>query len=216
MAEGLLRQLAGDRFEAYSAGTRPKGIAPLTIEVMRELGIDVSAQRAKPVEAYAGQAFDYVITVCDQARESCPAFPGGAGRLHWSVEDPAEAEGRGEASLEAFRAARDDLRRRIEQFAREERGPARAVLRLPWRKRPVLFWRLLRDSRTPLRAKLLLPAVGLYLAMPLDVIPDFIPVIGYLDDILVLTMGFWLFSRLCPADVIEEQVKGLEAEAAQR
>ena len=120
MAEGLLRHLAGDRFRAYSAGTEPKGIAPLTIEVMREIGIDVSKQRSKSVEEFAGQAFDYVITVCDVADEQCPTFPGEGKRLHWSVEDPAEAKARDVPLPEAFRAARDDLRQRIEGFVQEE------------------------------------------------------------------------------------------------
>ena len=113
MAEGLLRRLAGDRFEVHSAGTEPKGIAPLTIEVMREIGIDASGQRSKSVDEFAGQEFDYVITVCDTARQVCPAFPGKGKRLHWSVEDPAEAEGSEDERMPAFRAARDELQRRI-------------------------------------------------------------------------------------------------------
>jgi arsenate reductase len=118
MAEGLLRDLAWDRFQACSAGTEPKGLARLTVEVMREIGIDVSGQRSKSVAEFAGQRFDYVITVCDSARQRCPAFPGGGERIHWGVEDPADGEGRGEPSLQAFRAARDDLRTRIEGFLR--------------------------------------------------------------------------------------------------
>ncbi len=120
MAEGLLRHLAGDRFQACSAGTEPKGIARLTVEVMREIGVDVSGQRSKSVAEFAGERFDYVITVCDSARERCPAFPGGGKRIHWSVEDPAEAEAREEPSRQAFRAARDDLRTRIEGFLRRD------------------------------------------------------------------------------------------------
>ncbi len=119
MAEGLLRHLAGDRFEAHSAGTEPKGLAPLTVEVMREIGIDVSGQQSKSVKEFANQRFDYVITVCDAARQRCPAFPGGGERIHWGVEDPADAEGRGEPPLQAFRAARDDLRTRIQGFLRQ-------------------------------------------------------------------------------------------------
>ncbi len=119
MAEGLLRHLAGDRFQVYSAGTEPKGLAHLTVEVMREIGIDVSGQRSKSVAGFAGQRFDYVITVCDSARQRCPAFPGGGERIHRDVVDPADAEGRGEPSLQAFRAARDDLRSRIEGFLRQ-------------------------------------------------------------------------------------------------
>ncbi len=119
MAEGLLRHLAGDRFQACSAGTEPKGIARLTVEVMREFGVDVSGQRSKSVAEFAGERFDYVITVCDSARERYPAFPGGGERIHWSVEDPAEAEAREEPSRQAFRAARDELRARIEGFLQQ-------------------------------------------------------------------------------------------------
>ncbi|HEU4759303.1 MAG TPA: DUF1232 domain-containing protein [Dehalococcoidia bacterium] len=212
MAEGLLRHLAGGRFEAFSAGTEPKGLAGETVAAMREIGIDVSGQRSKSVDDFAGQEFDYVITVCDTARESGPVFPGGGRRLHWSVEDPADTEAAGASRPEAFRTARDDLRRRIQRFVREEDSPARAVLGLPWRSRPALFWRLLRDGRVPLPAKLVLPGVALYLAMPLDPIPDFIPVIGYLDDLLVLMLGLWLFLRLCPAEVFQEHVERLRAE----
>jgi len=214
MAEGLLRHLAGERFEVRSAGTEPKSLIPLTIAVMREIGIDISGQRSKGVEEFEGQEFDYVITVCDTARQACPAFPDGGKRLHWSVEDPADAEARGESPEAAFRAARDELQRRIEAFVREEApdSAARAVMRLPWRKRPALFWRLLRDPRVPLPAKLVLPAVGLYLVMPLDPIPDFIPVIGYLDDLLVVLLGLWLFLQLSPRDVFDEHVERLRNE----
>ncbi len=213
MAEGLLRQAAGDRFDVHSAGTEPKGVSPYTVEAMREIGIDISGQRSNHVDEYVGQQFDYVITVCDSARQSCPAFPGKGERLHWDVEDPSDAEDRGESAIEAFRAARDDLRRRVEEFARREDGPAKALMRLPWRKRPALFWRLLRDRRVPLPAKLVLPAMGLYLVMPLDPIPDFIPVVGYLDDLLVVVAGLWLFLKLCPDEVFWEQVEELGEEA---
>ncbi|MDP8958626.1 MAG: arsenate reductase ArsC, partial [Actinomycetota bacterium] len=120
MAEGLLRHLAGDRFEVRSAGTEPKGLAPLTIEVMDEIGIDVSAQRSQHVDRFVGEAFDYVITVCDQAAQACPTFPGKGQRLHWSIEDPADAERRGADAAAAFRAARDELRARIEQLVSGE------------------------------------------------------------------------------------------------
>jgi arsenate reductase len=120
MAEALLRKIAGDRFQMFSAGTAPQGLSPLTIEVMREIGIDISGQRSKSVDEFAGQEFRYVITVCDSARQTCPAFPGRGKRLHWSIPDPAEAEGRDEAAVDAFRAARDELQRRIEQFVRKE------------------------------------------------------------------------------------------------
>jgi arsenate reductase len=122
MAEGLLRHLAGDRFEVYSAGTEPKGLVRATVDVMAEIGIDVGSQRSKHVEEFAGQRFDYVITVCDSARERCPTFPGEGQRIHWEVEDPADAEARGVPLPEAFRAARDDLRKRIEGLLRERGG----------------------------------------------------------------------------------------------
>ena len=118
MAEGLLRHLAGDQFQAYSAGTKPKGLARLTVQVMEEIGVDVSGQRSKHVGEFAGQPFDYVITVCEAARQQCPAFPGGGERIHWDVEDPADAEARGVPGLDAFRAARDGLWRRIEELLR--------------------------------------------------------------------------------------------------
>ncbi|MBI1886210.1 MAG: arsenate reductase ArsC [Chloroflexi bacterium] len=113
MAEGLLRHLAGGRVEVFSAGTEPKEVAALTVAVMAEIGIDVSGQRSKSVDEFARQEFDYVITVCDRAKERCPVFPTRTKRLHCSVEDPADAEARGLPAPEAFRAARDDLRRRI-------------------------------------------------------------------------------------------------------
>ena len=120
MAEGLLRHLAGDRFEVHSAGTEPKGLARHTVEVMLEIGVDISGQRSKHVEEYAGQSFDYVITVCDSARQSCPVFPGSGERIHWDVEDPLYAELRGESTVQSLRYARDELRSRIEGFLRTE------------------------------------------------------------------------------------------------
>jgi arsenate reductase len=117
MAEGLLRYLAGGRFEVFSAGTEPKGLADETVQVMREIGIDVSGQRSQHVDEFAGQEFDCVVTVCDSARQACPAFPGAGPRLHWDVEDPADAEARGLSLIDSFRAARDELRRRVEEFA---------------------------------------------------------------------------------------------------
>ena len=122
MAEGLLRHLAGDRFEVHSAGTQPKGLAEQTVEVMREMGIDIRGQRSKHVDEYAGQPFDYVITVCDSARQSCPVFPGSGERIHWDVEDPLYAELRGESTVQALRDARDELRSRIEGFLRTVSG----------------------------------------------------------------------------------------------
>ncbi|MDO8613376.1 MAG: arsenate reductase ArsC [Dehalococcoidia bacterium] len=122
IAEGLLRHLAGDRFAVHSAGTKPKGLAEQTVEVMREIGVDISGQRSKHVEEYAGQPFDYVITVCDSARQRCPVFPGGGERIHWDVADPLYAELRGESTVQALRDARDELRSRIEGFLRTVSG----------------------------------------------------------------------------------------------
>jgi arsenate reductase len=119
MAEGLLRHLSGDHFDVDSAGIEPKGVSPFAVDAMREIGIDITGQRSKSVEEFADQRFDFVITVCDSARERCPAFAGGGRRLHWSVADPADVEARGESPLSAFRAARDDLRTRIDRFGRE-------------------------------------------------------------------------------------------------
>ena len=121
MAEGLLRHLAGDRFQVHSAGTDAKGLSARAVAVMQEIGIDISRQRSKSVEEFAGQRFDYVITVCDSARERCPVFPGGT-RLHWRVADPAAAEAGGEPALDPFRAARDELRTRIQDLLRQDRA----------------------------------------------------------------------------------------------
>ena len=120
MAEGFLRHLAGDSFEVYSAGTQPSGMSEHTIEVMREIGIDLSDQRSKSVEEFDGQSFDYVITVCDSARQVCPVFPGDGERLHWDIEDPSDIEARGIPLADAFRITREELRKWIEPFA--ERG----------------------------------------------------------------------------------------------
>jgi len=116
MAEGLLRHRAGDRYAVFSAGTRPSQVRAEAIAVMSESGIDISGHRSKSVDEFAGQPFDYVITVCDHARESCPIFPGKATRIHWSFEDPAAIEGTDEARMDAFRRARDQIRARIEAF----------------------------------------------------------------------------------------------------
>jgi arsenate reductase len=114
IAEGLLRQMAGDRFEVLSAGTHPVGVNPLAIEAMREIGIDISGQRSKNVAEFLGQPVAYVVTVCDRAQESCPIFPGTYKFLSWSLEDPAALTGSQEQKLEAFRRIRDELRRKIE------------------------------------------------------------------------------------------------------
>jgi arsenate reductase len=115
MAEGLLRHLGGERFEAFSAGTEATHVRPLAIEAMAELGIDVSQQESKTLDRYLGEPFDAVITVCDQAAEACPVFPGAKRRLHWSLPDPSQATGTSEQQLAAYRQVRDDIRAHIEQ-----------------------------------------------------------------------------------------------------
>lgn len=117
MAEGFLRELAGNQFEAASAGTNPTRVNPLAIRVMAEVGIDITEQRSKSVDELTGGRFDYVITVCDRAREACPVFPGRAKRLHWSFDDPAEAEGSEEERLDVFRRTRDEIAASINDFA---------------------------------------------------------------------------------------------------
>jgi len=109
MAEGLLRQMGGDRFEVASAGVSPTRVRPEAIAVMREIGIDISNHYSKSVEQFSGQEFDYVITVCDNANEQCPVFPGRTQRLHWSFDDPAAAEGDEDARLAVFRRVRDEI-----------------------------------------------------------------------------------------------------------
>jgi arsenate reductase len=114
MAEGLLRDLAGDRFEAMSAGTEAARVRPLALRVMEEIGVDISHQESKTLDRYLGEPFAYVITVCDDANEACPFFPGAANRLHWSFEDPSKAEGTEDERLAVFRSVRDRIRERIE------------------------------------------------------------------------------------------------------
>src|SRR5215213_1046010 len=117
MAEGLLRQLAGDRFDVASAGVSPTEVRPEAITAMRELGIDISQHRSKSVDEFSGQQFDYVITVCDNANEQCPIFPGQTKRIHWSFDDPAAAEGDQAARLAVFRRVRDEIDERLRLFA---------------------------------------------------------------------------------------------------
>jgi len=117
MAEGLLRHLGGDAYEVHSAGSRPNGyVSPLAIEVMREIGIDISAHRSKSVSEFASQRFDTVITVCDSAAQECPVFPGAPERVHWSIWDPGASSGSHEQNLAAFRRVRDDLSSHLQQF----------------------------------------------------------------------------------------------------
>jgi arsenate reductase (thioredoxin) len=114
MAEGLLRHLAGDRFEAMSAGTEATHVRPLAVRAMEEVGVDISRQESKTLERYLGESFDYVITVCDDANEACPFFPGASERLHWSFEDPSRAEGSEEERLAVFRGVRDRIKERVQ------------------------------------------------------------------------------------------------------
>jgi arsenate reductase len=116
MAEGLLRSFAGERFEVTSAGVAPTHVRPEAIQVMNEIGIDISNQRSKSVDEYNGQAFDFVITVCDNANEQCPVFPGETNRVHWSFVDPAAADGDEVARLEVFRRIRNELTARLRLF----------------------------------------------------------------------------------------------------
>jgi arsenate reductase len=127
MAEGYLQHVAGDRFTAMSAGIEPKGLNPLAIEAMREIGIDISQQHSKAVVSLLGQHIPYVVTVCDNATERCPIFPGTWKFLHWSFEDPAEAVGTPEDRLAVFRRVRDEIVARIEQeFVRGDVSRKRA------------------------------------------------------------------------------------------
>ena len=116
MAEGLLRHLAGDRFEVASAGVSPAQVKPEAVTVMREIGVDISHHHSKSVDEFVGQEFDFVITVCDNANEQCPVFPGKTQRIHWSFDDPAAAEGDAESRLAVFRRVRDEILQRLQVF----------------------------------------------------------------------------------------------------
>src|SRR3712207_2643320 len=121
MAEGL-RHLAGDRFEAHSAGTEATHVRPLAIRAMNEIGVDISEQESKTLERYLGEPFDYVITVCDDANEACPFFPGAKKRLHWSLPNPSDAKGSEEERLAVFRSVRDQLGDRVRMELLDGRG----------------------------------------------------------------------------------------------
>ena len=118
MAEGLLRQMAGDRFDVFSAGTRPVGLNPNAVTALFEVGIDISGNRSKSVNEFTGQQFDYVFTVCDNARESCPIFPRGGKRIHQSFEDPAAAPA--DQQLATFRKVRDQISNWLSDFVRHD------------------------------------------------------------------------------------------------
>ena len=119
MAEALLRHEAGDLYEVFSAGTHPGAVRPEAVTVMREISVDISAQRSKPVTEFQGQQFDFIITVCDKAREECPVLSGETERLHWPFEDPASFIEVGEERLRAFRRLRDRIHSRVMVFLGE-------------------------------------------------------------------------------------------------
>jgi arsenate reductase (thioredoxin) len=120
MAEGWLRHYAGDRADVFSAGTKPAGLNPMAVAVMRESGVDISGHRSKPVDELAKVDFLFVITVCDDAPEQCPVFPGALYQLHWSFDDPAGATGSDEEKLAVFRRVRDEIAEQVEAFAQRE------------------------------------------------------------------------------------------------
>jgi arsenate reductase len=116
MAEALLRRLGGDRFEVASAGTEARGVNPLATRAMAEIGIDLRGHTSKTLERFLGEPWDYVITVCDSANESCPVFSGASTRLHWSFDDPSAATGSDEQRMALFRRVRDEIEARIERW----------------------------------------------------------------------------------------------------
>jgi len=119
MAEGILRNDGGGNFEVQSAGVISSFVRPQAIRVMSEIGIDISAHRSKSLDEFLEQSFDFVITVCDNANENCPIFPGRAERIHWSFDDPADAAGNEEEKLAVFRRVRDEIRDKLKKFVDE-------------------------------------------------------------------------------------------------
>jgi arsenate reductase len=122
MGEGILRHEGGESYDVFSAGVKPTHVRAEAIAAMQEVGIDISGHRSKSVDDLAGQSFDYVITVCDNARDNCPVFPAKATQIHWSLEDPAAVEGTAEQRLAAFRRIRDELRGHVTTFLRDNSG----------------------------------------------------------------------------------------------
>ena len=116
MAEGLLRHHGEKQFEVFSAGTSPSRVHPMAVEVMEEKGIDLTGQRSKSIDEFLGQGFNLIVTTCDDARETCPVFPGQAEMLHWGLEDPAEADGPREQILKVFRRIRNELEKLIRYY----------------------------------------------------------------------------------------------------
>jgi arsenate reductase len=121
MAEALLRSLGGADFEVFSAGTDPKGLNPLAAEVMREIDIDISRHESKSLDRFLGQPFDYIITVCDRARDNCPTFPGDNERIHWSYDDPAAVTGSRGQRVAVFRRVRNELSERLRLWVAVQR-----------------------------------------------------------------------------------------------
>ena len=119
MAEGFLRHVAGNAFDALSAGTDPVGVHPDAVRVMAERGVDISDQMSKGVKPFLGRHFPFVVTVCDRASERCPIFPGVVKRIHWSFDDPGHAEGTEEERLAVFRRVRDEIEVHVRRFASE-------------------------------------------------------------------------------------------------
>jgi arsenate reductase len=115
MAEGFLKHYKKD-WEIYSVGTQPVGLNPIAVEVMSEKGIDISGYKSKHIDLFLNKKFDYVITVCDNAKESCPIFPGNAEYVHWSLKDPAATEGTKEEKLDVFRKTRDEIHNKVLEF----------------------------------------------------------------------------------------------------
>ncbi len=126
MAEGWLRHLAGDRFEAFSAGTSPVGLNPGAVTAMKEVAIDISTHRSKHIDEFAGAPFDCVVTVCDRAKETCPILPGARQVLHWSFDDPASTEGSVEARRMVFRRVRDEIAGQIRRFVTSDHQSGRS------------------------------------------------------------------------------------------
>lgn len=116
MAEGLLRQMADERYEVFSAGTEATRVHPLAVEAMKEVNIDISGHRSKTLSEFEGQPLDYVITVCDRANESCPVFPGDTQRIHWGFDDPSAATGTDEQKLRVFQRVREEIAARLRTF----------------------------------------------------------------------------------------------------
>jgi arsenate reductase len=122
MAEGIVNHYLGDRFQAFSAGTEATRVNPLAIQVLSELGIDISGHRSKTLDEFAGEKFDYVITLCGSANERCPIFFGGVRRIHIGFDDPSQVNGTPEEVLPEFRRVRDDIRSRLEEFFAADGG----------------------------------------------------------------------------------------------